>query len=539
MHRQADAARAESEKAKSLSARAATAVEIHGLSKMVLKGPRLWLEDAKRGLAPGREKEKMARQSTWRMCLSSLALSAGWLLVSSPAAAEPTEFVVPESQRQLLLTDHGIAKRENLQRILHQPVKRGAVIRSPDPKKTVQTRTAPVWDPEAKLYKLWVLGIDQNLWQSPDGLHWIPGPKTNMHIGMVVYDARDPDPARRFKAPLLNQGFAVSPDGVHWKRVEVGRIQSFDEGNFSLDTENGLFVHTVKRGSRFGRALAIATSRDFSNWDDLGVVFGSDERDQELAKTNILARFEDKTLQHPPYNDPAVYRVDVYNMGVFRYEGLYIGMPAMYHATGPVPNYPNTVGFHLVQLACSRDLQHWDRLGDRQPFIGPSKLESGAYDLTQILPASTPILRDDELWFYYTGLKWRGSFTYVGTFPNGEYVPIPGKDRDGGAICLAVLRRDGFVSLDAGNKQGILQTQPFQLPAENLRVNANLRGGELQVEVLGEAGTLLATSDTTTGDQLDGTVSWQGEGLAGLAGKTVSLRFRLRVGSLYSYWLTD
>ena len=59
------------------------------------------------------------------------------------------------------------------------------------------------------------------------------------------------------------------------------------------------------------------------------------------------------------------------------------------------------------------------------------------------------------------------------------------------------------------------------------------------MEVLGEAGTLLATSDTTTGDQLDGTVSWQGEGLAGLAGKTVSLRFRLRVGSLYSYWLTD
>ena len=80
---------------------------------------------------------------------------------------------------------------------------------------------------------------------------------------------------------------------------------------------------------------------------------------------------------------------------------------------------------------------------------------------------------------------------------------------------------------------------PFQFPAENLRVNANVRGGELQVEVLGEVGTLLATSDTTTGDLLDGTVSWQGEALAGLAGKTVSLRFRLRGGSLYSYWLTD
>ncbi len=480
----------------------------------------------------------MVRRSAWGFRLSSLVLSAGWLLVSGPAAVAD-EFVVAKSQRQLLLDDHGIAQIQNLQRTLHQPAKRGAVIRSPDPKQTIQTRTAPVWDPEARVYKIWVLGIDQNLWQSPDGLHWTPGPKTNMDIRMVVYDAQDPDPSRRFKAPLLNQGFAVSPDGVHWESVEVGKIQSSDEGNFSLDTENGLFVHTVKRGSRFGRALAIATSRDFVTWDDLGVVFASDERDQELGKANIAARFEDRTLNQPPYNDPAVYRVDVYNMGVFRYEGLYIGMPAIYHATGPVPNYPNTVGFHLVQLACSRDLKQWHRLGERQPFIGPSKLDSGAYDLTQILPPSTPILRDDELWFYYTGLKWRGSFTYVGTFPNGEYVPIPGKDRDGGAICLAVLRRDGFISLDAGDKQGILQTQPFQLPAEKLGVNANVRGGDLQVEVLDEAGTVLSRSETLSGDLLQGTVIWQGEGLSGLAGKTVSLRFRLRGGSLYSYWLTD
>ena len=57
-------------------------------------------------------------------------------------------------------------------------------------------------------------------------------------------------------------------------------------------------------------------------------------------------------------------------MGVFRYEGIYIGLPAMFHSTGPVPNYPNTDGFHLVELTCSRDLKDWRRLGDRQAFIG-------------------------------------------------------------------------------------------------------------------------------------------------------------------------
>ncbi len=51
---QADAAGVEAEKAKSLSARAAKAVEIHGLSKKVLEAARLRLEYAQRGLSPDR-----------------------------------------------------------------------------------------------------------------------------------------------------------------------------------------------------------------------------------------------------------------------------------------------------------------------------------------------------------------------------------------------------------------------------------------------------------------------------------------------------
>ncbi|MDP7205970.1 MAG: hypothetical protein QGH11_10390, partial [Pirellulaceae bacterium] len=46
--KQADAAHAEAEKAKSLSARAAKAVEIHGLSKKVLEASRQRLEYARR-----------------------------------------------------------------------------------------------------------------------------------------------------------------------------------------------------------------------------------------------------------------------------------------------------------------------------------------------------------------------------------------------------------------------------------------------------------------------------------------------------------
>ena len=451
--------------------------------------------------------------------------------------AEPVEFQVTPGQRQLFLDDHGIALVKNLCRTMHQPTKRGAVIRSAQPAKTIQTRTAPVWDEQAGLYKIWVITVDDNLWQSPDGLHWTPGPMTNMRIMLAAYDSRDSDPSRRFKAPLLNRGFAVSPDGVTWKQLALPKIQSSDEGNFSFNAETGLFIHTVKRSGTFGRAVALATSKDFETWDDFGLVFQSDEEDQQRGKKHIAHRRADATLQQSFYNDPQAYNVDVYNMGVFRYEGWYMGMPAMYHSVGRIPNYPNTDGFHLIQLVCSRDLKHWQRVGDRQTFIGPSRVDSGAYDLTQLLPPSAPVVRNDELWFYYTGLKWRSTFEYVGKYPDGEHEPIHGRDRDGGGICLAILRRDGFISLDAGHEEGHLVSKPFTLPGGKLYVNANARGGEMLIEVLNARNEVVARSEIVGEDTTGTELRWKRGELASLNGQTVALRFTLRNAQVYSYWL--
>jgi hypothetical protein len=193
----------------------------------------------------------------------------------------------------------------------------------------------------------------------------------------------------------------------------------------------------------------------------------------------------------------------------------------------------------LIQLVCSRDLKDWRRLGDRKTFIGPSRKNSGAYDLTQILPPSAPVVRDDELWFYYTGLKYRGSFTYAGTYPKGTHIPIRGRDRDTGAICLAVLRRDGFVSLDAGDQEGRVVTKPFQLSAGKLSVNVDAHEGELTVEVLDKDDKVVATSETLQGDWARGEVVWRNGNLADLVEQTVSLRFTLQQGRLYSYWCSD
>lgn len=44
-----------------------------------------------------------------------------------------------------------------------------------------------------------------------------------------------------------------------------------------------------------------------------------------------------------------VYNVDVYNMGVFKYESVYIGLPAMFHSVSP-DGHGNTDGFHLIKV---------------------------------------------------------------------------------------------------------------------------------------------------------------------------------------------
>jgi hypothetical protein len=448
-----------------------------------------------------------------------------------------------EGQRQLFLDDYNIEEMSGLTRTMHQPRKKGAVIRPNwlEGETSLQTRSAPFWDPLEEVYKLWL--IDGTYRTSPDGLHWVPAPEGDTGVSEVFFDPLDPDPERRYKS-FHPKRLAVSPDGRNWTVLPRRFPSASDEWNFSLDLENRLYVATFKMGGPYGRAVYLTKSESFVNWSTPELIFHADELDQELGRENIEQRFSDESLLTPLWNDPSVYNVDTYNMGVFRYESVYLGTPAMFHSVAPVPNYPNTDGFHVIQLALSRDLKTWTRLGDRQPFIGPSKRDSGAYDLTQLIGPSRAIVRGDELWFYYTGIKYRGAgLIYVGTFPDGEWVHRPGFDVDTGAICLAVLRRDGFISLDAGRSEGVLLTKPLVWRGSSLWTNVTTQDGEVRVEVLDENGDLLreglsrARSMPVVRDGVRLPVAWQDEhNLAELRGQLVRLRFVVRDAELYSFW---
>ena len=317
------------------------------------------------------------------------------LLIAWPGRGGEAAFELP-GVRQLFLDNQGIERRDHVRTVMHRPVKRGAVLRSPDRSKTVQTRSAPAWDPVDKRFLLWVLSVRPNVWESNNGLNWRPIGTTNIPIEMALLDPNEKDPARRFKAPLVNEGFAVSPTATAGPSSTSPGFPAPTRPTSASIRVRGGSSHGWKRGGPHGRSLAIAFSDDFAKWTDLGIVFHADDEDQARGRANIAARLADSTLEPLRYVDSVATNVDVYNMGVFRYEGLYIGLPTMFHATGRVPNYPNTDGFDLIQLAVSRELKSWTRLGDRQPFLGPSRTDSGAYDLTQLLSPSAPVVRDDE-----------------------------------------------------------------------------------------------------------------------------------------------
>ena len=187
-------------------------------------------------------------------------------------------------------------------------------------------------------------------------------------------------------------------------------------------------------------------SDDFVHWSAPEVVFAPDGED-------------------PP-------GLEIYGMSVFKHEGLYLGLPWTFH-TYPEEPIIRGGGTIDVQLAASRDGRRWERVGDRQPFIplGPP----GSVDRAMIFTAKEPVVVGDELWFYY-----------------GAYDGEHGVAARTGTICLAKLRQDGYVSLDADDSGGTVLTEPFICAGEQLTINVDARGGEVAVAVLDAQGRELA-----------------------------------------------
>ena len=109
---------------------------------------------------------------------------------------------------------------------------------------------------------------------------------------------------------------------------------------------------------------------------------------------------------------------------------------------------------------------------------------------------------------------------------------------------LAILRRDGFASMDAGTTEGALTTRPVRFNGKYMFVNVDADAGDLRVKILNGKNQVIAPFSKAncvpiSVDKTLQAVSWNGApDLSSLSGKPVKFRFHLTNGKLYSFWVS-
>jgi hypothetical protein len=495
---------------------------------------------------------KGARRSAPVAALAVLAIIAAKSFAQNPFDS----IFLPTGVRQLFLDDQLLGDLYGVTRIVHQPFKpEGNLVVAADRPwegTSIQIRSAPCWDPAEKVWKMWYhTGAGLAFARSRDGLRWEKpalgkvehqGSRENNLVAVrgstleVTHVLLDPDapPERRYKSVLGSSGRqpAVSQDGYEFTALPVPPIPSQDESHLNYDETRRQYILTVKLRGPFGRSVYLSLSRDFENWSRPVLVFHADALDQQLGEERVRKHLTDPRLQRLVVNRPDQYNTEIYNMPVFPYEGIYIGMPNYFESSGRTPPpHNNQDGINSVKLACSRDLYHWEKVGDRASFIPVSEVGGGRIDTGQVLAASRPIVMGQELWFYYSGL-------------NVRYQPDLERTGFKGGIHLAKLRRDGFASFHAGAEEGFVETRPIRFEGGRLRVNADASRGELRAAIVDARGREVMadwtrdTSRPVLGDQLAAEVAWEKhDGIKELRGQVVRFRFYLRNADLYSFWI--
>ena len=458
--------------------------------------------------------------------------------------------------RCLFLNLDHITRMDRLYRRAHQPQRHPAnpILKGENPWEAMASLYGTViYAPEENLFKIWYLtgpyvdGMIQVRQRqalgnitllahaiSTDGVNWnkpilgqldVGGSKQNNLIdigrtnceGMaVLYDPQDPNPDRRYKGFYWEHGgidefiqldgqtlwgegkddgmwISFSPDGVHWTNYEHNPVI-----NLGSDTTQSLVwdpqIQKYVVFGRFGaggRKIARAESADCIHFSQPKLVFECDETDE------VGTQF--------------------YGMPVNLYEGLYLGMAWIYRE--------GVDGTIDTSLATSQDGIHWQRVLDRQTFLSlgpPCSWEDGMVRISQNF-----ITVGNQIFLYYGGVN--GPHTGQ-KFKQIERIHKP-------MLGLATLRRDGFVSLDAGEEEGYLLTKPLVIEGQQFHINADANRGYLIIMVTDDQGHRLDgyTSPQITGNHLDLNVTFD-HPIEELMGKKVRLRFQLKQSSLYSYW---
>ncbi|MBN2311713.1 MAG: glycosyl hydrolase family 32 [Candidatus Hydrogenedentes bacterium] len=462
-----------------------------------------------------------------------------------PWLESPPAVIILGEGRQLFVDDYLIAETD-LTREFHKPLPHaGNPLVRPDrpweqqvdtlndPRETIAFSDGVWFDPSRRRFLMWYESGRQRTCyaESLDGIHWEKPlldvrPGTNIvkegkrDSTTIWLDLSAADPARRFKMmrcrrdvhPGYTHAFAVSPDGIHWHDALPPFVApKSDRSTFFYNPFREKWVFSVKdvQGDPPTRYRRYYESEEFPPPDG--------------ANANTVPWVGADGLDAPREGigvPPQLYCLDA-----TPYESLLLGLFVIWQ--GNPPNYPARQKINQVFVGFSRDGFHWHR-PLREPFIPVSEdPEAWNYGNVQSVGGCCLVI-GEQLYFYASGRMTRDVTAHEGFSSTG----------------LFTLRRDGFASMNAGARGGSLTTPPLRLEAAHLFVNVAAPDGALRVEILDVDGKPIepftaARCEVVTGDSTIAPVRWaEAPSLDSLAAGPVRLRFHLRNGKLYAFWLS-
>jgi hypothetical protein len=156
----------------------------------------------------------------------------------------------------------------------------------------------------------------------------------------------------------------------------------------------------------------------------------------------------------------------------------------------------------------------------------------GTFDSGNMYPARGMVVRDREIWMYYTGYDTL----------HGD---VDVKQRMKPVLSRVVLRRDGFTAVEADYDGGRFTTPPLRFQGDALYLNVDTSAlGLVRVELQKADGQpipgyALENCDRIhTANSVGRVVTWRGgqSSLSGVPSQPVRIRLELRFGAkLYSF----
>jgi hypothetical protein len=462
------------------------------------------------------------------------------------------------NEKQLFLDDLLIESAENVARVWHQPVKYGdnPVLKTDKPWEGVLELTVNgfqiLYDPEYKLFKFWCINTQCSevrkgqgalgdstysilYAESEDGVNWVKpecgavinGMKTNTVIQngynlTSVIDPHETDRKKRYKGvytPHKQFGdvdgilSVVSEDGIKWEVIDsrpsfgLSGSHQDDVAVMSYDPNGRLFILNMRHYDMYAVSsnlknpvIGYFTPPHYPlNWS-------------RMAKRRIWqAESSDAVHWSEPYCvltpedgldglDEAFYGLSQYRMGT--------GLLGFLTTLSYVPN-------HLgVRLVYSRDGKNWTHLNNRKLLIdrGPK----GAWDEFMTTMPSPCIEFNGELYFFYGGAINHHDWWLTGAREEIDAPEAYDKSKVRYSLGLAKMRMDGFASLIATVRPGLLITRHFISDGRYLMVNARCAvNGSIRAEIADGRDEVIPgygkdDCDVFTGDDTKHVFSWKG-----------------------------